>query len=223
MGQNIRKRIIVFHVSHIYEWSFVHVVKSRAAKSAFHTLRDVDYPLNRHLWFQSIANCQIPGPKDQTDSLSYTTTSKAIIQQFRNCTYNKKSCAHKRTYTHTHMHIYTKPAIKVAGINITSFSCNKVTFYEVHTLYIIPSAPSSTNSAISQYCSRILSNEYNNWQYHPLWDKLFPLSLSALQYTPCSDSHWAGFKSGIRCQPLNYGFFASITRLVKLNAVLCLW
>ena len=170
VGQNIHRRITVFHVTHSYEWYFV--VKSCVAKSVFHTLRNVDYSLNQHLWFQPIANFQISGPIVQQDSLSctsikgsYWTLSKLHMTS---CTHN---CTH--THAHTHMHVYTKPAITVDGINDPWFSCNKITFNDVHTLYIIHSNPPWMNSAISQYCSRILSNEYNNWQHHPLWDKLY--------------------------------------------------
>ena len=72
---------------------------------------------------------------------------------------------HTRTHTHRHMAVYTKPAITVAGINITRCICITNCHYDVHILYIIHSASSRVNSAIFECCSRILSYEYGYWRY----------------------------------------------------------
>ena len=73
--------------------------------------------------------------------------------------------AHTRAHTHTYTHTYTHMTVSaiVAGIDITQCTCNKVSYYDVHTLYIIHSTSSRVNSDISQYCSRILSNECSKW------------------------------------------------------------
>ena len=86
-------------------------------------------------------------------------------KHLRNYTYRN---AYAHTYTHnptqhTHMTVYTISAITVAGLNIIRCARYWVCYYDVHTLYVECSIPCRMDSAISQYCSRILSNIYRNW------------------------------------------------------------
>ena len=45
---------------------------------------------------------------------------------------------HAHTHTHKYTHTYTHMTVSaiVAGIDITQCTCNKVSYYDVHTLYI---------------------------------------------------------------------------------------
>ena len=79
--------------------------------------------------------------------------------------------AYTRTHTYTHTAVYNIPVITVARIDITRCTCNSDFYYDVHTSIIIYSTFLRVNSSISQYCSRILNNEYSNWPYHPLWNR----------------------------------------------------
>ena len=71
--------------------------------------------------------------------------------------------AHTHTHTHTHKytHTYTHMTVSaiVAGIDINQYTCNKVSYYDVHTLHSIHSTSSRVNSDISQYFSGILRTQ----------------------------------------------------------------
>ena len=111
-------------------------------------------------------------------------TSKAGTKHFINHTHrNAYTHAHTRTHTHRHMAVNTIPAITVVGINITRCICITNCHYDVHTLCIIHSASSRVNSAIFEYCSRILSYEYGYWPYNHLQNLRLHWSWNALQYT----------------------------------------
>ena len=110
-------------------------------------------------------------------------TSKAGTKHFRNYTCsNACAHAHTRAHTHTYTHTYTHMTVSaiVAGIDITQCTCNKVSYYDVHTSYIIHSTSSRVNSDISQYCSRILSNECSKWPVPSFSESTFTLDLECI-------------------------------------------
>ena len=116
-------------------------------------------------------------------------TSKAGTKHFRNYTCSN-ACArtHTRTYRHAHTHThkythtYTTMTVSaiVAGIDITQYTCSKVSYYDVHTLYIIHYTSARVNSDISQYCSQILSNECCKWPAPSFSEPTFTLDLECI-------------------------------------------
>ena len=114
-------------------------------------------------------------------TLGRIQTSKAGTKHFRNYTCSN-ACARAHTRTHTHTHTYTHMTVSaiVAGIDITQCTCNKVSYYDVHTLYIIHSTSSRVNSDIYQYCSRILSNECSKWPAPSFSESTFTLDLECI-------------------------------------------
>ena len=110
-------------------------------------------------------------------------TSKTGTKHFRNYTCSN-ACARTHTHTHTHKytHTYTRMTVSamVAGIDITQYTWNKVCYYDVHTLCIIHSTSSRVNSDISQYCSRMLSNECSKWPAPCFSESTFTLDLECI-------------------------------------------
>ena len=90
--------------------------------------------------------------------------------------------AHAHTHTRKYTHTYTRMTVSamVAGINITQYTWNKVCYYDVHTLYIIHSISSRVDSDISQYCSRMLSNECSKWPAPCFSESTFTLDLECI-------------------------------------------
>ena len=90
--------------------------------------------------------------------------------------------AHTHAHTHTYTHTYTHMTVSaiVAGIDITQYTWNKVCYYDVHTLYTIHSTSSRVKSHISQYCSRILSNECSKWPAPSFSESTFTLDLECI-------------------------------------------